>query len=169
MVARRLVDLSRHVVALILVGGLGVAACDAGNTAVSIPSTLRTPEIVGVVQTVDTRFAPPLIRLVGGTTYDHTGATLIVQRGTLEAGSLLLAGTQPAPWYAYLDEFVPGCFALIARGRDDGTTVVTELGLRLTKAPGFSAPHDPDGVYVRPNDQFCLGPDGLVTGYGPIH
>jgi hypothetical protein len=24
-------------------------------------------------------------------------------------------------------------------------------------------------MYVRPNDQFCLGPDGLVTGYGLNH
>jgi hypothetical protein len=33
---------------------------------------------------------------------------------------------------------------------DDGTTVITEDGLRLTKAQGFSAPYDPNGVYVRP-------------------
>jgi hypothetical protein len=58
---------------------------------------------------------------------------------------------------------------MFSRGRDEGTTVVTEDGLRLTKAPGFSAPNDPDGVYDRPGDQFCLGPDGLVTGYGLIH
>jgi hypothetical protein len=31
-------------------------------------------------------------------------------------------------------------------------------------SPGMT----PDGLYVRPNDQFCLGPDGLVTGYGLI-
>jgi hypothetical protein len=153
---------------LILVGVLSVAACDGGSTALSIPSTLRTPELVGVVDAVEPRSGPPIIRLVGGTTYDPTGATPIVHRGTLAAGSLLFAGTEPTPWYAYLEEFVPGCYALITRGRDDGTTVVTEIGLRLTKAPGFVAPDDPDGLYTRPNDLFCLGPDGLVTGYGII-
>jgi hypothetical protein len=154
---------------LILVGAFGVNACDAGDPALEIPSTLRTPEIAALVQTVEPRSGSPLVRLVDGTTYDPTGATLIVHAGSLEAGSLLLAGTQPAPWYVYLAEFVPGCYALVTRGRDDGTTVVTEDGLRLTKATGFSAPHDPNGLYVRPNDQLCLGPDGLVTGYGLIH
>jgi hypothetical protein len=169
MVARRREDRRRRVIALILVGVLGVAACDAWDPPLSIPSTLRTPEVVGIVDAVEPRSGLPLIRLVGGDTFDPTGAIPIVEEGTLAAGSLLLAGTQPAPWYAYLEEFVPGCYALVSRGRDEGTTVVTEDGLRLTKAPGFSAPHDPDGVYVRPNDQFCLGPDGLVTGYGLIH
>jgi hypothetical protein len=170
MVARRLADRRlRLVLALVLVAVPGVAACDAGGPALAIPSTLRTPELVGVVETVEARSGPPLVHLVGGDTYDPTGATLIVHRGSLAAGSLLLAGTQPTPWYAYLEEFAPGCYALITRGRDDGATVATEDGLRLTKAPGFSAPHDPSGVYERPNDQFCLGPDGLVTGYGLIH
>ena len=170
MVARHLADLRCHVVVLILVGVLGVAACDCCSTALSIPNTLRTPELVGVVETVDARSTPPLIRLVGGTTYDRTGATPIVEHGTLETGSLLLAGTRPSPWYGYLDESMPGCYGLPTRGRDDGPTVVTENGLRLTKAPGFSAPRDPDGVYDRtPNDYFCLGPDGLVTGYGLNH
>jgi hypothetical protein len=169
MVARRLADRRRCVVALILVGVLGVAACDAGGPPLSTPNTLRTPDLVGVVDALEPRSGPPLIRLVGGTTYDPTGATPIVQLGTLAAGSLLLAGNQPAPWYAYLDEWAPGCYAMFSRGRDEGTTVVTEDGLRLTKAPGFSAPNDPDGVYDRPGDQFCLGPDGLVTGYGLIH
>ena len=160
-------DRRRLVVALILVGVLGVAACDAGITPLAIPSTLRTPELVGIVEGLDPRPGPPLIRLVGGTTYDPAGATPVVEIGTLDAGSLLLAGTQPTPWYGYLRETVPGCYALYSRGRDDGTTVVTEVGLRLTKTPGFSAPRDPDGVYDRaPNDYFCLGPDGLVTGYG---
>jgi hypothetical protein len=169
MVGRRHSDRRRWVIALILVGAFGVTACDAGVSALEIPSTLRTPEIATLVQTLESRSGAPLVRLVDGTTYDPTGATLIVHRGTLDAGSLLLAGTQPGPWYAYLEEFASGCYALVTRGRDDGTTVVTEDGLRLTKAPGFSAPHDPDGVYVRPNDQFCLGSDGLVTGYGLIH
>jgi hypothetical protein len=154
---------------LILVGVLGIAACDADMTPLSIPSTLRTPEIVGVVDALEARSGPPLIRLKGGGTYDPTGAILLVQRGTLAAGSLLLAGAQPAPWYAYLEEYVPGCYALVSSGRDEETTVVTKDGLRLAKALGFSAPHDPNGVYVRPNDQFCLGPDGRVTGYGLIH
>ena len=169
MVMPRRADRRHFLVALILAGVLGLVGCDAGDPPLSIPSTLRTPEIVGVVGSL----APgsgvrPLIRLVGGTTFDPIGATPIVHRGTLAAGSLLLAGTQPAPWYAYLEEYVPGCYALVSRGRDEGTTVVTEDGLRLTKAPGFKAPHDPNGVYVRPNDQFCLGPDGLVAGYGLI-
>ena len=171
MVARRLRDRrqSRRVIFLILAGLFGVFACDSGSTTVSIPSTLRMPELAGVVETMELRSGPPLVRLEDGTTYDPTGATLIFHAGSLEAGSLLLAGTQPTPWYVHLGEFVPGCYALVVRGRDDGTTVVTEVGLRLTKASGFSAPHDPNGVYVRPNDQFCLGPDGLVTGYGLIH
>ena len=171
MVARRLRGRrqNRTVLALILAGVVGVLACDAGDPPLDIPSTLRTPELVGVVETVEARSGQPFITLVDGTTFDPTGATTIVHRGTLAPGSLLLAGTQPTPWYAYLAEFMPGCYALVSRGRDDGATVVTEDGLRLTKASGFSAPHDPDGVYVRPNDQFCLGPDGLVSGYGLIH
>ena len=170
MTAHRVADRRRWLVALILVGVLGIAGCDAGNTPLSIPGTLRTPQIVGVVGSFVSRSEQlPLIRLVGGTTYDRTGATPLVEAGTLAVGSLLLAGTQPAPWYVHLDEFMPGCYGLNTRGRDDGSTVVTEDGLRLTKAPGFRAPHDPDGVYVRPNDQFCLGPDGLVTGYGLNH
>ena len=160
----------RLVVALILVGVLGVAGCDGGTTPLSIPGTLRTPELVAVVEGLDPRPGPPLVHLLGGTTYDPTGATVIVHRGTLAAGSLLLAGTAPTPWYAYLAEFVPGCYALTTRGRDEGTTIVTEVGLRLTKAPGFRAPNDPGGVYVRvPSDVFCLGPDGLVTSYGEFH
>ncbi len=158
----------RGVIALVLVGVL-VSACDAGNIALSIPDTLRIPEVAGVVEGVDPRSGPPLIRLVGGTTYDPAGATPIVQIGTLATGSLLLAGTEPTPWYGYLEEFAPGCYSLITRGRDEGATVVTEVGLRLTRAPGFSAPHDPDGLYDRPNDKFCLGPDGRVAGYGLIH
>ena len=139
MVVRRRADRRRCAVALILAGVLGLAACGAGDPPLSIPSTLRTPEIVGIVETVESRSGPPLVHLVGGTTYDPTGATPIVHRGSLAAGSLLLAGTQPAPWYAYLDELVPGCYGLDTRGRDEGTTVVTEVGLRLTKAPGWFA------------------------------
>lgn len=166
--AHRVADRRRWALAVILVGVLHMAGCDAGDPPLSIPNTLRTPEIVRVVDAVDLRPGPPLVRLQGGDTYDPTGAILLIHSGSLAVGSLLLAGTQPAPWYAYLEEYVPGCYALVSRGRDDGTTVVTEDGLRLTKSPGFSAPHDPDGKYVRPNDQFCLGPDGLVTGYGLI-
>jgi hypothetical protein len=170
MAAHRVADRRHWLIALVLVGVLGMAGCDAGDPPLSIPSTLRTPEIVGVVDGLEAASGViPIIRLVGGDTYDPTDANLIVYRGTLASGSLLLAGTQPAPWYVYLEEWVQGCYALLSRGRDEGTTVVTEDGLRLTKAPGFSAPHDPGGLYVRPNDQFCLGPDGLVTGYGLIH
>ena len=145
-----------------------MAGCGAGDPPLSIPNTLRTPEIVGIVESVDSRTGPPLIHLVGGNDYDSTGAVPIVEIGKLEAGSLLLAGAQPASWYVYLRRYAPGCYALITRGHDEGTTVVTEDGLRLTKAPMFSAPHDPGGLYVLPNDQFCLDPDGLVTGYGLI-
>ena len=168
MVARRLADRRHHhlFVALFLVAVLGVAACDAGGPALAIPSTLRAPELVGVVESVEARSGPPLIHLVGGTTYDPTGATPIVEIGTLAAGSLFLAGSQPTPWYAHLLETVPGCYGLITRGRDDGTAVVTEVGLRLTKAPDFSSPDHPNGVYDRLNDRFCLGPDGRVTSYG---
>ena len=169
MAARRRTHRGRPAIALILLGVLGIVACDANITGLSIPDTLRPPELVGIVETVESRSGQPLIHLVSGDTYDPTGATPIVHRGTLAAGSLLLAGKEPTPWYAYFEEFVPGCYALITGGRDDGTTVVTEVGLRLTKAPGFSAPSDPDGVYDRPNDQFCLGPDGQVNGYGLIH
>lgn len=166
--ARRRADRRRGVAASILVGILGVAACDGWSTPLSIPTTLRTPEIVGIVEDLDPEARPPVVRLVGGDTFDPAGATPIAHVGTLEAGSLLLAGTQPTPWYAYIREFTPGCYALFSRGRDEGATVVTEDGLRLTKAPGFAAPDDPDGLYTRPGDQFCLGPDGLVTGYGLI-
>jgi hypothetical protein len=171
MVARRLRDRrqNRRVIALVLASVVGVLACDAGDPALDIPTTLRTPELVGVVETVEARSGQPLVTLADGMTYDPTGATLIVHAGTLEAGSLLLAGTQPTPWYVHLLETAPGCYGLTVRGRDDGTTVVTELGLRLTKAQGFSAPHDPSGRYARPNDWFCLGPDGQVTGYGLNH
>jgi len=108
MAAFRVEDRRRWLVALILVGVLGVAGCDAGDPPLSIPGTLRTPEVVGVVDTVELRPGLPIIRLVGGDTYDPTGAILIVHRATLAAGSLLLAGTQPAPWYVYLEEYVPG-------------------------------------------------------------
>lgn len=166
MAIRRHADRRRSVVALLVVGVLGVDGCDGWDPPLSIPNTLRTPKIVGIVDVVEPRSGPPVIRLVGGTTYDPSGATPILQLGTLAAGSLLLAGMQPTPWYAHIDEWAPGCYAMFSRGRDEGTTVVTEDGLRLTKAPGFSAPNDPDGVYDRPGDEFCLGPDGLVTGYG---
>jgi hypothetical protein len=166
--ARRRRSRLRLSIALILLG-IGVLGCDAQIFGRSIPDTQRTPEIVGIVENLDAQSRLPLINLVGGGTYDANGATLIVQRGTLASGSLLLAGTHPTPWYAHLEEWVPGCFALVSGGRDDGTTVVTTDGLRLIKAPGFTAPHDPDGVYDRPNDQFCLGSDGRVNGYGLIH
>jgi hypothetical protein len=161
--------LRRHVVALMLLGLLGVAACDAGCDPLSIPSTQRTAEVVGLVDSVDSqRPGAPLIHLASGQTYDSTGATRLIEVGTLEAGSLVLAGTQPTPWWAHMLEYVPGCYAIVVRGRDDGATVVTEIGLRLTKAPGFSAPHDPDGIYDRPNDQFCINREGQVIGYGLI-
>jgi hypothetical protein len=134
---------------------------------VSIPATLRTPTLVGVVEKADplTESHPPLIHLAGGRVYDPTGSRRIVERGNLEAGSFLIAGTQPDPWYGYLTEDRPGCFGLDTRGRDEGATIATEVGLRLPKAPGFTAPGDTDGIYETPNYSFCLNDKGEVTEY----
>jgi hypothetical protein len=134
---------------------------------VSIPATLRTPTLVGVVEKADTlsESHPSLIHLAGGRVYDPTRSKAIVERGTLAAGSLLLAGTEPDAWYGYLLEHPPGCYYLDTRGRDDGATVVTEVGLRLPKAIGFIAPNDTDGIYDTPNYWFCLNDKGEVTSY----
>jgi hypothetical protein len=161
-------DGRRDIIALML-GVLGVVACDAGIEPLSIPRTQRTAERVGVVERVEPRTGAPLLHLVGGASYDPTGASPIVQIGSLEVGSLVLAGTQPTPWWASMLEHPLGCFAIVVRGRDEGATIATEIGIRLTKAPGFSAPHsDGDGLYDRPNEPFCLDRDGRVLGYGLI-
>ncbi len=146
---------------------IALAGCGAWQTPVSIPATLRTPTLVGVVEKADplTESHPPLIHLAGGRVYDPTGSRAIVERGSLDPGSLLIAGTQPDPWYGYLVERGPGCYRLVTRGRDDGATVATEVGLRLQKAPGFSAPNDTDGIYDTPSYHFCLNDKGEVTSY----
>jgi hypothetical protein len=146
---------------------LALAACGAWQSQVSIPATLRTPTLVGVVERADalSESHPPIIHLIGGRDYDPSTSKAIIQRGNLGAGSLLLAGTEPDTWYGFLLENPPGCYYLDTRGRDDGATVVTEVGLRLLKAPGFTAPNDTDGVFDTPNYIFCLNREGQVTSY----
>jgi len=144
---------------------LALAGCGFWQSPVSIPATLRTPTLVGVVERVETRVGPPLIHLVGDGTYDITGSTDLTGAGDPKQGTLFLAGTSPSSWYGYVNEDRPGCFGLDTRGRDEGATIATEVGLRLTKAPGFTAPGDTDGIYETPNNSFCLNDKGQVTSY----
>lgn len=129
------------------------------------PHAAPHPELASVVTAVELAPDVLLVHLANGQTYDPTKAGEFLAVGTLAAGSLFLAGTQPAPWYGHIQEWTPGCYRLDTRGLDRGATIATEAGLLLTKTPDFVAPDDTDGVYDTPLYVFCLDKDGRATAY----
>lgn len=144
-----------------------VAGCDSGFLDfVNIPSVQRTATTAGIVASVESHEGPPGVVLADGQRILLKGSTPLVTIGTIERGGLFLAGDEPEPWYAFVTEAVPGCFALITRGNDAGPDIVTELGLRLTKTADFVAPVDANQKYVAvPGFPFCLDSNGHVFSY----
>ena len=141
--------------------------CDSGFLDfVNIPSVQRTATTAGIVASVEFREGPPIVVLADGQRISLEGSKQLVQVGTLARGGLFLAGDDPEPWYGFILEAVPGCFALITRGDDAGPDIVTELGLRLTKTADFVAPVDENQKYrAVPGFPFCLDSRGRVFSY----
>ena len=156
---------ARICVAILLLGTAG--GCDSGFLDfVNIPSDQRTATTAQVVASVEIREGPPIVVLADGQRIPLEGLKPLVQLGTLARGGLFLAGDDPEPWYGFIEERVPGCFALITRGNDAGPDIVTELGLRLTKTADFIAPVDENQKYIAvPGFPFCLDSSGHVFSY----
>ena len=140
-------------------GKLVVAALTLGTLAVVIPllladplkpSDVRTPAWAGVIASAERgeltdsrRFAKPAETL---------------ERGYSDGDLILAGGSVDAPTWAWSVSPVDdesGCFMTRDPGYDDGPTVVIRVsrsgayvGVRITKAPGFTADPARDGRYT---------------------
>ena len=151
---------------------LVVALLVACGLAVSIPSELVEPEVVGEIDEAS---------FVKGTTATldvqlHDGHSVRVNLNEAEdlygrapeAGLLLLYGTRDGDaWYVTLGaSLTEGCFRLPDPARDSGQFIDFPIGIRLSKADSFDDEQVPrDGTYTS-RKGFCVNRDGEIAQYG---
>jgi hypothetical protein len=133
----------------------------------------RTPTVAGVIQSSENVDGVWVYQLEGGETveidFDET-VTLPRSSGGGDPGTLLFHGDGNNAWYMGLAPSSDG-YQFDAAARDDGTHIVFENGLRLSKAPGFDGRGWPqDGRYDSPASEccfapFCINAQGQVTAY----
>jgi hypothetical protein len=144
---------------------------------VHVPSELRTPSVVGVVEGfVRQPDGRDRYELLNGQSleidYDETENLL----GGPEVGWLLLFGTDPdgGQWIAGVSLSTTlgrptGCFLHPAQGRAVDGWIETSSGFRLPKAAGFRDPRDhPTDLFSSDRGTFCLNERGEVTSYDVI-
>jgi hypothetical protein len=153
----------------ILLIAVGLFAC---QPSVSIPATVYTPTIAGVVAT--TTQGPGrtnVYTLADGTsvTIDYAVTKALDGSGNGSVGDLLLTDDSSAFMSSLrIDpnpDLRPGCFGLRENGVDDGDHIKIANGLRLPKAADFDQGQAHDGVYQIPLHAFCVDDIGEVTLY----
>lgn len=167
-----------------------------GLVTVSVVSCQRSvpgpyvPEVAGIV--VSSEWTEPNVvaryNLDNGTSFSlnvlEKTKTTRVGGESSAVGDLLLAGSGPDPWLAFLapaaeSDLPADCYAVYGYATDEGDWIQTDIGLRLRKAPGFDPgilPDTPDGPvppprpglrYEGPGQVFCVNREGLVTARRP--
>jgi hypothetical protein len=153
----------RFVLALTVVSAVALG-CDQFRKPLTIPADQRQVELAGIVQSVAADGSQ--VTLTDGSTVALDPHEQVFAVGSLGLGALFLGGVNE-PWYGYTSMRTgPDCYRLSTRGRDDGATVATELGVQFVKAPGFVGNGDGKGILADPSSSFCLDRDGRVTSYG---
>jgi hypothetical protein len=158
--------------AVMLIGSIAlVVGC---SPALSIPDKQRQPDAVGVVASQS--YTPNVglaVTLEDGRTMTFQDWNAIALTGSVPtAGDLLMAGTSDGQAWAISiararsEDAPPDCFALTTRGIDEGSGIVTEVGIRLVRTPDFDRGLGRNGHYDAPITPFCLDAKGVATRYG---
>jgi hypothetical protein len=151
---------------------LSVFLMCACQPAVSIPASLYTPEVAGVVSAVTPGTGrTSTFTLTDGTvvTIDGARSSVVKGSGNASVGDLLLTDHTTA-WMSSLRidtnaDAPPGCFDLPNSGVDDGDYIKFTNGLRLRRAADFDPGRAQNGVYQIPQVGFCVNSSGAVTKY----
>jgi hypothetical protein len=139
-------------------------ACGFYQPALALPEHQRAVEFASLARSVAADGS--VANLADGRAIDLRVGTPAFDIGTIQAGSLVVGGTTES-WFGYTaTKFPADCFVLYTRGRDEGTWVTTELGVRFSKAPEYDPGSDLDGVLDEPTAHFCLNARGELTSYG---
>ncbi len=157
-----------------------LAATTLSGCGISRPGMTVSPSIVGVIDSVHRNAAGvPVVSVAGQqVTIDQStgGDRQLRSTGGLEAGSLLLFGTEPERWYQVLGTVRQCRYEALANAAfDDADAVIfvfdgwKGVGIRLPKAPDFRPAPSAllDGKYLIegvPGSYFCVNESGQVTG-----
>lgn len=149
-----------------------VALLVACRPALSIPSELVEPEVVGEVEKtsfIEGTTATIDVQLIGGDSLRINLDEVEDLYGRApEAGLLLLYGTRDGDaWYVTLGPSVAeGCFHLPDPAKDSGQFIDFPIGIRLPKADSFDDEQlARDGTYTS-RYGFCVDRNGEVGQYG---
>ena len=157
---------------ILMVSIVVLVGCWAG--ALDISGVQRRADTVGLV--ASQVFIPSdglVVTLEGGQMMTFPDWRAVALNGSVpRTGDLLMSGTTNGKLWAVSiypatsEDAPPGCFQLSTRGRNDGSGIVTELGLRLDRAPDFKQGWGEKGQYDAPMVSFCLDAKGVATSYG---
>ena len=143
-------------------------------SALDIPRVQRQADTVGLVAShVLMPSGDLVVTLEDGQTRTFPYWGDVALNGSVpRVGDLLMAGTTEGELWAVSvepatsEDAPPGCFRLVTRGRNDGSGIVTELGLRLERALDFGQGWGQKGQYDAVNLPFCLDAKGVATSFG---
>jgi hypothetical protein len=160
--ADALTRFSLSLLALVALGGCGGLRLG--------PEPVRDPLVVGVVEGWDrVGSSTDRFHLSDGRELeiDYNDSRQLFPGDTLDAGDLLLYGTDSeGAWYQVLDREAD-CYILESRGSDAGNFIVFDVGFRLPKAPDFDAGGVTSGEFrANPGIPFCVDAEGRVVSYG---
>jgi hypothetical protein len=141
----------------------------------TFPDRVESPEVVGIVASMDSPRSGVRTVTVDGREYDLDDPAPYGVGGADES-DLLLYGTQPDVWYVAARPAGEDCFHILAgTAYDDGDSVVVmfsgfDFGVRLEKGEGFEqlrqpvATQDARAVYVYGSQGvgFCLDASGAL-------
>jgi predicted small lipoprotein YifL len=155
-----------------MVSVVALAGCGVGP--LHLPDEQRRADTVALVAA---QVLEPGVGLVvtleGGQTATFPDWGAVALNGSVpRVGDLLMSGTTNGKTWAVsiypatAEDAPPGCFRLLTRGRNDGSGIVTELGLRLDRAPEFKQGWGKKGEYDAVNIAFCLDAKGVATSFG---
>jgi hypothetical protein len=168
-------------VAAVLVGLLGAGAVASWAPWVA-PKSYYSPETIGVVSSTQLRPDGIVsVKVEDGRSLDvlesawrysePTPAPLdqpLDYSGDLQPGNLLLAGTEPSPWYSVADFYPVGsllrgpdpCYFLTSDGTERQDTVELDFGIRLMKVSDYATDQAPVGS--RFHGSLCLDVQGRL-------
>jgi hypothetical protein len=167
------VKIHRRFAGLLVLFGV-IAVISGCWAAQNIPGKQRDPDTVGIVASqVLTPDAGLVVTLEDGQTRTFRDWGAIALKGSVpRVGDLFMSGTTDGQSWAIdiqpatAEDAPPGCFQLLTGGKDEGSQIVTALGLRLDRAPDFKQAYGQKGLYDGPNIAFCLDANGVATSWG---
>jgi hypothetical protein len=137
--------------------------------AISTPSTIYEPTVVGVIESVtELEGGGAVVELSTGDEITLGAGAPIFGPGP-NVGELFLYGHDAAGhWYATLRDSEGECFALNQPALDDGGHIVFEFGLRLPKRADFDPGPARGGRFSAIQSGFCVDQGGRVVAYGQV-